>query len=113
MEKRLFRELQELLNKDWSFYSIGDNEEQSLKVTIDSSVVSDSSYDFLGIMEDFYFTEAVRKTSSKGEISESTINSLKKVSDYHSHLLQLKYFYITQMKECLDYLEQEDIDFDR
>ncbi|HFI0901448.1 TPA: hypothetical protein ACGOYP_000212 [Streptococcus suis] len=68
--------------------------------------------EFLNVMEDFYLVEALNSLAQSPQEFENrpheegkrytSIDDLKKLSDTHGHLLRLKWFYVTELKKCIE-----------
>ena len=73
-------------------------------VKVETNIINDMSYNFLGIISDFYFIESLDKLEEFEKEDSDIILTLERISDHHSFLLSLKHFYQTELKNYLDYL---------
>lgn len=88
----------EQLKSPWEFQG----NEKSVKV--ETSIIEDINYNFLGIISDFYFIESLDKLEKSEKHNSDIILTLERISDYHRFLLFLKYLYQTELKNYLGYL---------
>ena len=88
----------EQLKSPWKFQG----NEKSVKV--ETSIIEDINYNFLGIISDFYFIESLDKLEKSEKHNLDIILTLERISDYHRFLLFLKYLYQTELKNYLGYL---------
>lgn len=88
----------EQLKSPWEFQG----NEKSVKV--ETSIIEDINYNFLGIINDFYFIESLDKLEEFEKQDSDIILTLERISNHHNFLLFLKYFYQTELKNYLDYL---------
>lgn len=88
----------EQLKSPWEFQG----NEKSVKV--ETSIIEDINYNFLGIINDFYFIESLDKLEDFEKQDSDIIITLERISNHHNFLLFLKYFYQTELKNYLDYL---------
>lgn len=88
----------EQLESPWEFQG----NEKSVKV--ETSIIEDVNYNFLGVVNDFYFIESLDKLEEFEKQDSDIIITLERISNHHNFLLFLKYFYQTELKNYLDYL---------
>lgn len=88
----------EQLKSPWEFQG----NEKSVKV--ETSIIEDINYNFLGIISDFYFIESLDKLEKSEKHNSDIILTLERISDYHRFLLFLKYLYQTELKNYLEYI---------
>lgn len=88
----------EQLESPWEFQG----NEKSVKV--ETSIIEDVNYNFLGVINDFYFIESLDKLEEFEKQDSDIIITLERISNHHNFLLFLKYFYQTELKNYLDYL---------
>ena len=97
-EIHISKENLEKLKTPWEFQGY----EGSVKV--ETNIINDINYNFLGIISDFYFIESLDnlKEFEKQDL-DIIIRTLEENSNHHNFLLFLKYFFQTELKNYLDY----------
>lgn len=88
----------ELLDSPWEFQGI------KKFVKVDTKIIKDINYNFLGSISDFYFIKSIDKLENFTEENIEIINTLVEISNHHRFLLFLKYFYQIEIKKYLDYI---------
>lgn len=92
----------ELLDSPWEFQGI------KKLVKVDTKIIKDINYNFLGCISDFYFIKSIDKLENFTEENIEIINTLVEISNHHRFLLFLKYFYLIEIKKYLDYITKSN-----
>lgn len=105
-----FRELEGILNSEWKFFGVENNEEVA-EVAVDNEFICDLDNNFINILSDFYSVESINLLDKESESFLKDETSLKKIANQHSKLLRLKMFFRIELNKCLNTIKNNKFDF--
>lgn len=111
MNNENFKELEKILNSEWSFFGTKNNEEVA-EVAVDNEFICDLDNNFINILSDFYSVESINLLNKESESFLKDEISLKKIANQHSKLLRLKLFFRIELNKCLNTIKNNELDFE-